>query len=47
VIQNITGRSTGYIARVTFPFLLIMIGFVILLTVFLSIVSFPPSLLLS
>ena len=46
VIQNITGRSTGYIARVTFPFLLIMIGFVILLTVFPEIVSFLQSLLL-
>lgn len=46
VIQNITGRSTGYIARVTFPFLLIMIGFVILLTAFPGIVSFLPNLLL-
>lgn len=46
VIQNITGRSTGYIARVTFPFLLIMIGFVILLTVFPGIVHFLPDLLL-
>ncbi len=46
VIQNITGRSTGYIARVTLPFLLIMIGFVILLTVFPGIVSFLPNLLL-
>lgn len=46
VIQNITGRSTGYIARVTFPFLLIMIGFVILLTVFPQIVHFLPDLLL-
>ncbi len=46
VIQNITGRSTGYIARVTFPFLLIMIGFVILLTVFPGIVSFLPDLIL-
>ncbi|WP_417522749.1 TRAP transporter large permease [Marinovum sp.] len=46
VIQNITGRSTGYIARVTFPFLLIMILFVILLAVFPQIVTFVPDLLL-
>lgn len=46
VIQNITGRSTGYIARVTMPYLLIMMGFVILLAVFPDIVSFLPRLLL-
>lgn len=46
VIQNITGRSTGYIARVTFPFLLIMIAFVIMLAVFPGIVTFLPDLLL-
>lgn len=46
VIQNITGCSTGHIARVAFPFLLIMIGFVILLTVFPQIVHFLPDRLL-
>lgn len=46
VIQNITGRSTGYIARVTFPFLLIMIAFVIMLALFPGIVTFLPNLLL-
>ncbi|PWE48393.1 C4-dicarboxylate ABC transporter permease [Thioclava sp. NG1] len=46
VIQNITGRSTGYIARVTFPFLLIMILFVILLALFPQVVTFVPDLLL-
>lgn len=46
VIQNITGRSTAYIARVTFPFLLIMIMFVILLAMFPQIVTFMPDLLL-
>ncbi len=46
VIQNITGRSTGYIARVTFPFLAIMIGFVIMLAVFPGIVTFLPDLIL-
>lgn len=46
VIQNITGRSTGYIARVTFPFLAIMIGFVIMLALFPGVVTFLPDLLL-
>ena len=46
VIQNITGRSTAYTARVTFPFLLIMIAFVILLAFFPGIVTFLPDLLL-
>lgn len=46
VIQNITARSTAYIARVTFPFLLIMIGFAIMLAVFPGIVTFLPNLLL-
>lgn len=46
VIQNITGRSTAYIARVTFPFLLIMIGFAILLALFPQIVTFLPDLIL-
>jgi tripartite ATP-independent transporter DctM subunit len=45
VIQNITGRSAGYIARVTMPYLLIMMGFVVLLAVFPGIVSFLPDLL--
>ena len=46
VIQNITGRSTAYIARVTFPFLLIMIMFVIMLALFPGIVTFFPDLIL-
>lgn len=46
VIQNITGRSTSYIARVTFPFLAIMIMFVILLALFPEIVTFFPDLVL-
>jgi len=46
VIQNITGRSTGYIARVTFPFLLIMIAFSIMLALFPQIVTFLPDLIL-
>ncbi|MFV0384960.1 TRAP transporter large permease [Paracoccus sp. (in: a-proteobacteria)] len=46
VIQNITGRSTAYIAKVTFPFLAIMIGFVLLLALFPGIVTFLPGLIL-
>jgi tripartite ATP-independent transporter DctM subunit len=46
VIQNITQRSTGYIAKVTFPYLLIMMGFTIMLAVFPDIVHFLPRLLL-
>ncbi|HEX9856986.1 MAG TPA: TRAP transporter large permease subunit [Paracoccaceae bacterium] len=46
VIQNITGRSTGYIARVTFPYLLIMMGFVVFLAVFPGFVNILPNLLL-
>lgn len=46
VIQNITARSTAYIAKVTFPFLVIMIMFAILLAVFPQIVTFLPDLIL-
>ncbi|MDO5641644.1 MAG: TRAP transporter large permease subunit [Paracoccus sp. (in: a-proteobacteria)] len=46
VIQNITGRSTAYIARVTFPFLIIMICFVMLLALFPGVVTFLPDLIL-
>lgn len=46
VIQNITQRSTGYIAKVTLPYLLIMMGFVILLALFPDIVLIMPRLLL-
>lgn len=46
VIQNITGRGTGYIAKVTMPYLLIMMGFVILLALFPQLVTFFPNLIL-
>lgn len=46
MIQNITGRSTAYVAKVTMPYLLIMMAFVIMLAVFPGIVSFLPDLLL-
>ncbi len=45
VIQNITGRSTAYIAKVTFPFLVIMIMFVLLLALFPQFVTFLPDML--
>ncbi len=46
VIQNITQRSTGYIARVTMPYLLIMMGFTLFLALFPDVVHFLPRLLL-
>jgi tripartite ATP-independent transporter DctM subunit len=46
VIQSLTGRSTGFIARVTFPYLLIMMGFVLLLAAFPELVSFLPDRIL-
>ena len=46
VIQNITGRSTSFIARVTFPYLLIMMAFVMLIALFPEIVHIMPDLLL-
>ena len=46
VIQNITGRSTAFIARATFPYLLIMMGFVMLIAIFPEIVHIMPNLLL-
>lgn len=46
IIQNITGRSTAYIARVTFPFLVIMILFAIMLAMFPQVVTFLPDLVL-
>ena len=47
VIQNITGRGTGYIARVTMPYLLIMMGFVVFLALFPEVVTFLPDLILN
>jgi len=43
VIQGLTEDTLGYIARVTLPYLIIMIGFVILLTLFPGIVTFMPT----
>lgn len=45
VIQGITKRSTGYLARVTMPYLLIMMAFAMLLAVFPGIVTWLPNLL--
>ncbi len=46
VIQNVTGRSTAYITKVTMPYLFIMMGFTIFLALFPDIVNFLPRLLL-
>jgi len=46
VIQNITGRSTSFIAKATFPYLMIMVGFVVFLALFPGVVNFLPRLLL-
>jgi len=46
VIQSVTGHSMSYLTRVTMPYLLIMMGFVLLLAAFPGIVSFLPNLLL-
>jgi C4-dicarboxylate transporter, DctM subunit len=45
VIQGLTDDGLGYIARVTLPYLMIMIGFVLLLTLFPSVVTILPRLL--
>jgi C4-dicarboxylate transporter DctM subunit len=45
VIQGLTDDGLGYIARVTMPYLIIMVGFVLLLTLFPSIVTILPRLL--
>lgn len=46
IIQGITGHSMGYLCKVTFPFLLLMMAFVILLAVFPQIVLWFPNLVL-
>lgn len=46
VIQNITGRSAGYVAKVTFPYLLLMMGFTIVMAIFPEIALFLPNLIL-
>lgn len=45
VIQGITGDSLSYLAKVTMPFLLIMVIFTMALVVFPQIVMFLPNLL--
>lgn len=47
VIQTISGQSMSYLTRVTMPYLLIMMLFVILLAVFPQIVLWLPDYLLS
>jgi C4-dicarboxylate transporter, DctM subunit len=45
VIQGITGDSLSYLAKVTLPYLLIMVAFTIALVLFPGIVMFLPNLL--
>jgi tripartite ATP-independent transporter DctM subunit len=45
VIQGLTDDGLGYIARVTMPYLIIMVSFVLLLTLFPGIVMILPRLL--
>jgi len=45
VIQGLTDDGLGYIARVTLPYLIIMVGFVLLLTLCPNIVTILPKLL--
>ena len=47
VLQGITGKSMGYLTRVTLPYLFIMMGFVILIAVFPGIVLWFPNFILS
>ncbi len=45
VIQGLTDDGLGYIARVTLPYLIIMVGFVLLLTLLPGIVTILPRVL--
>jgi TRAP-type C4-dicarboxylate transport system permease large subunit len=45
VIQGLTGDGLGYIARVTLPYLIIMVLFTLVITVFPQIALFLPNLL--
>ena len=45
VIQGLTGDGLGYIAKVTLPYLAIMVLFTLLITVFPQITLFLPELL--
>ena len=45
VIQGLTEDSLSYIARVTFPYLMILVGFTILLTIYPQIVLWLPRVL--
>ena len=47
VIQGLTEDGLGYIARVTLPYLLIMIGFTIFITIFPDIALWLPRYLAS
>ncbi|MEO8546484.1 MAG: TRAP transporter large permease subunit [Burkholderiaceae bacterium] len=46
VLQGITGKSMGYLTKVTLPYLFIMMGFVVLIAVFPGIVLWFPDFIL-
>jgi tripartite ATP-independent transporter DctM subunit len=46
VLQGITGKSMGYLTRAVAPYLLIMMGFVVLIAVFPQIVLWFPNFIL-
>lgn len=46
IIQGITGHPMGYLCKVTLPFLLLMMGFVIFLALFPEVVFWFPNLIL-
>ena len=47
VLQGVTGKSMGYLSRVTMPYLFIMMAFVILIALFPGIVLWFPNLILN
>lgn len=46
VLQSITGKSMGYLTKVTLPYLFIMMAFVLLIAIFPGIVLWFPNLIL-
>jgi C4-dicarboxylate transporter, DctM subunit len=47
VLQGMTGREIGWIARVTMPFFWLMAAAIVLVWVFPQIVTFLPQVLMS
>ena len=45
MIRSLTGRSLSYLVRVTFPYLTIMVAFVMFLAIYPEVVLWLPSVL--